>query len=49
MSKDKWLKIRLSDDELDKLKRYSKSEGWNMSQAVRELIKKAKINPRDKE
>ncbi|MGB3670832.1 MAG: hypothetical protein WA783_14475 [Phormidesmis sp.] len=43
MTKDKWLKVRLSDEEFNKLKKYSESEGWNMSQAVRELIKKAKI------
>ena len=43
MAKGRWLKVRLSDEESEKLKKYAESEGWNLSQAVRELIKKAKI------
>jgi hypothetical protein len=35
-----WLKVRLTADELAKLKAYATSKGWNMSQAVREWIRR---------
>jgi predicted DNA-binding protein len=40
MAKDKWLKVRLSDEEMDKLQAYAKQKGWSMSLVVREYIKR---------
>ena len=42
MKRDKWLKVKVSKEELEKLKKYAHREGWTMSQAVREFIKKLK-------
>lgn len=39
MSREKFVKLRLSDEELGLLKLYAQSKGWNMSQAIRELIR----------
>ena len=39
MERDKWLKVRLSVEELSKLKAHAGSRGWDMSLAVREWIR----------
>ena len=40
MNREHWLKVRLTDDELAKLKAYATRKGWNMSQAVREWLRR---------
>ena len=40
MKRDKWLKVRLSVEELERLKAHAESRGWDMSLAVREWIRK---------
>jgi len=37
--RDRWLKVLLTQQELDKLEAYAESQGWNKSQALREWIK----------
>jgi hypothetical protein len=40
MDRTEWLKVRLTATELEKLKAYATSKGWNMSQTVREWIRR---------
>lgn len=40
MDRKEWLKVRLTAEELAKLKAYATSKGWNMSQAAREWIRR---------
>ena len=40
MDRSEWLKVRLTPIELEKLKAHATSKGWNMSQAVREWIRR---------
>jgi hypothetical protein len=40
MTKEKWLKVRLNDLELEKLQAYAKAKGWSMSMVIREYIKR---------
>jgi protein-arginine kinase activator protein McsA len=39
-NRDKWLKIRISEQEQDKLKRFAESKGWSQAQAVRDWIRR---------
>ncbi|MEC4819212.1 MAG: hypothetical protein SAK29_38960 [Scytonema sp. PMC 1069.18] len=38
--REKWLKVQLTEEEMQKLENYALKEGWTKSQAVREWIKK---------
>jgi hypothetical protein len=40
LDRTEWLKVRLTATELEKLKAYAIGKGWNMSQAVREWIRR---------
>jgi predicted DNA-binding protein len=40
MSKEKMLRVRLSDEDFARLEAYAKSKDWAMSQVVREYIKR---------
>jgi len=40
MSKTKMLRVRLSEEEFERLEEYAKSKGWAMSFVVREYVKK---------
>ncbi|WP_148662619.1 DNA-binding protein [Scytonema hofmannii] len=37
--RDRWFKVLLTQQELDKLQAHAELQGWNMSQAFREWIK----------
>ncbi len=40
MERTEWFKVRLTATELTKLNTYATGKGWNMSQAVREWIRR---------
>lgn len=40
MERSKWLKFRVSESELEKVRAYAASKGWTQAQAVREWIKR---------
>ena len=37
--RDRWFKVLLTEQELEKLESYAEKQGWNKSQAIREWIK----------
>jgi hypothetical protein len=37
--REKWFKVLLTQEELDKLQAYADKQGWNMSQAFRQWLK----------
>jgi predicted DNA-binding protein len=39
-TRDKFIKIRLSEEEQDKLKRFAESKRWSQAQAVRDWIRR---------
>jgi len=39
MSRDKWLTVKLSEDEVALLKKCAAERGWNVSQLIREWIR----------
>jgi predicted DNA binding CopG/RHH family protein len=39
MSRDKWLTVKLSEEEAILLKKYAAQRGWNVSQLIREWVR----------
>ncbi|NJR58030.1 MAG: hypothetical protein HC769_03715 [Cyanobacteria bacterium CRU_2_1] len=47
MTREKWLRVRLSDEEYERLKDYAKSTDRQISEVIRNYIKRLPRKPED--